>query len=141
MEKIVFANYGAGKQGKSSSVKEVYNLLNSKYKAKLLIGGADVKATVQINGVLVGIESQGDPYSRMFQSMDDFVKMGCEIIVCACRSSGSTRRKVESLANMGYQVVWTRNDRTDISTLHPYLNMAFARRIEDLINDRIAGVF
>lgn len=93
MKKIVFANCGAGKQGKSSSVKEVYHLLNSKYKAKMLIDGADVKATFLINGVLVGLESQGDPYSRMFQSLDDFVSMGCDIIVCACRSSGCSERQ------------------------------------------------
>lgn len=141
MKKIVFANSGAGNLGKSSSVKEVYNLLKSKYTAKLLIGGADVKATIQVNGVLVGLESQGDPYSRMFQSLDDFVNIGCEIIVCTCRSSGSTRIKVESLANMGYQVVWTRNDRTDDSTLYSYLNKTYASRIEKLINDRIAGIY
>lgn len=141
MKKIVFANCGAGNQGKSSSVKEVYNSLNSKYKAKLLIGGVDVKATIQINGFLVGIESQGDPNSRMFQSLKDFVNMGCDIIVCACRSSGSTRKKVESLANLGYQIVWTQNDRTKDSTLYSHLNNVYAHRIELLILDRIAGKF
>ena len=141
MKKIVFANCGAGNQGKSSSVKEVYNLLNSKYKAKLLIGGVDVKATIQINGFLVGIESQGDPNSRMFQSLKDFVNMGCDIIVCACRSSGSTRKKVESLANLGYQIVWTQNDRTIAPTLYSHLNNVYAHRIELLILDRIAGKF
>lgn len=141
MQKIVFANCGAGNQGKSSSVKEVYNLLNSKYKAKLLIGGVDVKATIQINGFLVGIESQGDPNSRMFQSLKDFVNMGCDIIVCACRSSGSTRKKVESLANLGYQIVWTQNDRTIAPTLYSHLNNVYAHRIELLILDRIAGKF
>lgn len=93
MKKIVFANCGAGNQGKSSSVKEVYHLLNSKYKAILMTGGADIKATIRINGVLVGVESQGDPYSRLFQSLDDFVSMGCDIIVCACRSSGCSERQ------------------------------------------------
>lgn len=141
MKKIVFANCGAGKQGKSSSVKEVYHLLNSKYKAKMLIDGADVKATFLINGVLVGLESQGDPYSRMFQSLDDFVSMGCDIIVCACRSSGGTRRKVQSLANLGYQIVWAQNDRTEDSTLYSHLNNMYARKIVDLILDRIAGKF
>lgn len=141
MKKIVFANCGAGNQGKSSSVKEVYNLLNSKYKARLLIDGADVKATIQINGLLVGIESQGDPNSRIFQSLKDFVNRGCDIIVCACRSSGSTRKKVESLANLGYQIVWTHNDRTIDPTLYSHLNNVYAHRIELLILDRIAGKF
>ena len=59
MKKIVFANCGAGNQGKSSSVKEVYHLLNSKYKAILMTGGADIKATIRINGGSCGSRESG----------------------------------------------------------------------------------
>lgn len=36
-KKIVIANWGVGEQGKSSSVKNVFALLNEKYPSNLLI--------------------------------------------------------------------------------------------------------
>ena len=67
MNKLVIANRGAGGIGKSTSVKAVYYLLKSKgyqlisetWQYEEEIG--DIKAIFDINGVKVGIESQGDP--------------------------------------------------------------------------------
>ena len=43
----------------------------------------DVKAIMDINGHKVGIESQGDPNGRLKESLSDFVKAKCSIIICA----------------------------------------------------------
>lgn len=79
MNKLIIANTGIGNQGKSSSIKEVYNLLVSRYPDNVQIihpvESGDVKAIVDVKGVRIGIESQGDPNSRMFQSLQDFLKV------------------------------------------------------------------
>lgn len=139
MQKLVIANSGAGAQGKTSSVKEVFNLLSTKYPNTILIGGADIKATIQIGDVLIGLESQGDPYSRMFDSLDDFVNMGCDIIVCACRTWGATKEKVSSLQHQGYQIIWAQNDRTEESSLYRALHTLYAEHVVQMIEQRIAG--
>lgn len=41
-----------------------------------------VMATIQIGDVLVSLESQGDPGSRIFKSLKMFVELGCDVIVC-----------------------------------------------------------
>lgn len=139
MQKLVIANWGVGEKGKSSSVKNVFALLSEKFPSIVLINNGDIKAMVQIGEVLVGIESQGDPKSRQGESLRNFQKMGCDIIVCASRSYGETCENIKDLKNHGYQVVWTQNDRTDDETMHDYLNRRYAERVVEMIEDRIEG--
>jgi hypothetical protein len=49
-----------------------------------------------VKGKKIGIESQGDPNSRLEQSLKDFVNAGCDIIFCACRTSGMTVQWINS---------------------------------------------
>ena len=139
MQKLVIANWGVGEQGKSSSVKAVFVLLSKKYPYNVLINSGDVKATFQIGDVLVGIESQGDPNSRQGESLREFLKMGCSIIVCASRCYGETCEKIKELKKHGFQVVWTQNDRSDDEKLHNFLNRKYAERVVEMIENRIEG--
>ncbi|MFV1951811.1 MAG: hypothetical protein ACC630_07665, partial [Nitrospinota bacterium] len=66
---------------------------------------ADVRAVVTINGVKIGIESQGDPNSRLFKSLKLFAKLQCHVIVCATRTRGATVKAVESQKS-DYEVIW-----------------------------------
>ena len=129
MNKVVIANWGGEKQGKSASVKNVFYLLKDKYAYEVFNDRGDIKAIVEIKGVKVGIESQGDPGSRLFRSIDDFLAAGCNIIVCACRSRGKTAEKVASLKDNGYEVIWTQNDRTNAAELHSFLNQLYAEKV------------
>ncbi len=142
MKNLVIANSGKENQGKSSSIKEVFNQLSVAYSSNILINDGDIKATIDINGVLIGIESQGDPYSRMQQSMDDFVSMGCQIIVVACRTKWGTYNKIIDLnTSHGYDIIWASNDKTVISQNHmDILNDRYAKRVIQLIMDRINGI-
>ena len=142
MRNLVIANSGKEKQGKSTSIREVFNQLSVLYPSTVIIDDGDIKATIMIGDVLVGIESQGDPYSRMQQSMDDFVAMGCNVIVAACRTKWGTYDKITELnTTHSYDIIWAANDKTDISSSHrDILNDRYAKRVILLIMDRIAGV-
>lgn len=141
MQKLVIANWGVGEQGKSSSVKAVFTLLSEKYPSTVLLNNGDIKATVQMGDVLVGIESQGDPNSRQGESLRDFLNMGCDIIVCASRSYGETCENIKELKKHGFQVVWTQNDRSDDESLHNYLNRKYAERVVKMIEEKIEKDF
>jgi hypothetical protein len=55
----------------------------------------------------MGIESQGDPNSRIFKSLPFFVNKECDIILCACRNRGETVWEVEKLhKDFDYDIVW-----------------------------------
>lgn len=142
MNNLVIANKGKAECGKSSSIKEAFNKLIAIYPYNILIEDGDIKAIITIGNVLVGIESQGDPNSRMMQSMNDFVSMGCQIIVAACRTSGETCNKIIELNQVnGYDIIWATNDKTAISQQHQdILNKKYAERVIDLIMERINGI-
>lgn len=96
----VIALKGRSNIGKTSTLKELIKLLTEKYNPSnedYLIDGADVRVIYTINGKKVGIETQGDPYSRLPKSLNLFKNENCQLIICACRSSGATVEAVKSL--------------------------------------------
>lgn len=146
MEKLIIANTGSGEKGKSTSIKEVFKLLESRYPKEVNIihpaSSGDVMATVKVHGILVGIESQGDPKSRIFSSLDYFHKVGCQIIVVACRLYGETTGAIDKMHNHGYQIIWTANDKNwDEDLIVSYLNARYSEHVVQLIEDRINGRF
>ena len=100
----IYALQGIGNSGKTQTINQVYLELQNKYptsQATLFTpNNIDIKAIVDIplNGrmVKVGIESQGDPNSRLNASLKDFVSSNCDVIICACRTSGMTVNWINS---------------------------------------------
>ena len=91
----IYALQGRGNCGKSDTINKVYSELTLKYPSatvqQLSSGTRDIKAILtNIKGQKVGIESQGDPGSRLQQSLQDFANANCTIIICATRTSGMT---------------------------------------------------
>ena len=106
--KKVIALWGCSNVGKSSTIKQVCELLLARYpKAEKEYGifRVDIRVVLTINGVKVGIESQGDPSSRLPESLSLFVKLGCKVIVCATRTKGQTVDAVNKL-KPNYETVW-----------------------------------
>lgn len=137
MNKLVIANKGIRSQGKSSSIKKVFDKLQSKYSNGVITykKGKEIKAILIINNIKIGIESEGDPFSRIFESIDEFVKENCDIIVVACRTRGETYDKVKSLENEGYEIKWLSNERSTDKSKHDELNDQYAEKIFNMIED------
>ncbi len=90
----IFALKGRGNSGKTETVKTIFHNLQAKYPTAtvnvLISNTVDINVIMDINGTKVGIESQGDPNSRLQQSLSNFVNAKCDIIICATRTSGMT---------------------------------------------------
>ena len=92
--KTVLVNSDAANMGKTSTIKGIYERLEEKYhleQLKPIIDGGEISARFKIDGIIFGLESQGDPNSRIFKSLEEFVKCECDIIIVACRTRGATR--------------------------------------------------
>lgn len=116
IKKTIIVNYGDEKIGKSTSIRGVYNELQKKYEMKDLrevIRGkqpdSDISALFEIDGVKFGLESQGEPDSRIFDSLKEFLEEECDIIIVSCRTDGEVMKKIKSLENEGYRIIWTQN--------------------------------
>lgn len=101
MKKQVLALYGTANAGKSTTLRKLFELLKQGYPAAHMDiinpVGVDFTVIIEIDGVLMGIESQGDPGSRISVSIELFKKRGCVIIVCTTRTRGGTVAIVDAL--------------------------------------------
>ncbi len=67
----------------------------------------EIRAMLTIGGIRIGIESQGDPWkkqARLEPSLALFVRLECEVIVCATRTWGGTLDVVRRLEDEAYTV-------------------------------------
>lgn len=144
MKKTVIANYGAGDRGKSSSLVLVYQKIVQKYPNIKIIDKdtrwGEIKAIFEINGLKIAIESQGDPDSRIHASLEEFLNINCDVIICACRTKGETTNAVgEMEGKFGYRLIWAQNIYCESISNH--VNNIYAESIvtlfDDIINSRI----
>ena len=109
-EKQIFVLRGPGSCGKSSTLAEVFNILNEKYpigrrkiilperdrdttdgkieiKFKIDYYTRDIRVTIEIGGNSIGIESCGDPSGihRLRVGLEYFKTVNCNIIFCSAR--------------------------------------------------------
>ena len=99
----IYALQGRGNSGKSDTINKVFTELVRKCPSasvqQLFSGTRDITAILSnVKGHKVGIESQGDPGTRLQKSLQDFANAKCTIIICATRTSGMTVRWVNSMS-------------------------------------------
>ena len=110
MINTIFALKGAKKLGKTPTIKFLYDLFIKRYPNAVemeehKIDGYDIRHVLIVNGVKIGIESQGDPKYRLFISIPLFVRIKCNIIICATRTRGSTVSLITE-QSQSYDIKW-----------------------------------
>jgi hypothetical protein len=143
--KTILAVWNSGGKGKTESLRQFANLLLSTYPSYTPIFpipanipvSNDFRLVVEINGVTVAIESQGDPKTNLKNRLIDLIKIyNCDIIVCACRTRGETVAAVENIHNKyGFQKIWTSTYQIDDRTQHALVNQLKGKHILDLIQN------
>lgn len=142
MNKTIIANWGHSKQGKSQTIKLVAELILNKYPNATVTpteyqGKKDIKIIITIGTVKIGIESTGDPNSRLFQSLDEFTNANCDVIICATRTSGETEKAVLALQNT-YKILWVTNLRSEQFN-STRLNEISANYIVNIFDEILSG--
>lgn len=129
-EKIILIISGSENKGKSESVKNIYNHFNNlpgkniinDFKADNEEKGWEIKSIIEINGVRIGFESEGDPGSRLtLELLKDFFNHDCDLIICAARN-GLTKPECRPLITI----------LDEIRTNHPDYRIISTSNYEDL---------
>jgi GTPase SAR1 family protein len=97
-----FALQGPGNCGKTTTLLKLYEELKAEYPSATIKhlhhSTTDISVILSgINGNVVGIESRGEPGSRLINSLNAFVAAKCDIVFCACRTKGMTVQWVKTL--------------------------------------------
>jgi hypothetical protein len=144
MKKTIFANWGHADQGKSDTVKRIAQIILATYPTATTSHTtinylSDIRVIITIGKVTIGIESQGDPNSELFESLKMFSSANCDIIICSTRTSGRTVDAVNALhSSHGYDIVWVTNHRSNEKS-QSTLNVISAKHIFTLVQQVMAG--
>ena len=160
MKKTIVANWGSSEQGKSATIKELSKLIVNAYSHCLiedLITARyvtlyeldftnDIQIIIEIGSLKIGIESQGDPNSRIFESLKIFTGQNpdrerqCDIIICSTRTSKKTVKAVSALSSVPfeYEIIWVTNYRSYEKDKNR-LNYQTARHQLGLVKEIIHG--
>ena len=94
----------------------------------------DFRLIIEINGITIGLESQGDPNTDLRGRLEELVEFHCDIIFCTTRTRGETVRAVDNIANdFGYNTIWTSTYQT--ANNHQQMNNLKARHLINLIQE------
>ncbi len=144
MKKTIFANWGHAQQGKSDTIKRIVQEILATYPTattspSTINFSGDIQVVITIGQISIGIESQGDPNSRLFESLKMFSSANCDIIICSTRTSGRTVGAVSALHySHGYDIVWVTNHRSNEKN-QTILNDISAKHFFTLVQQVMAG--
>ena len=144
--KSIIRLYGGEKRGKTESISIALRILLERFPEHAIIidngeKSGDVKALLFINGAKVGIESQGDPNSRQMRSIDEFVSMGCDVILTASRTWGMTKRSVEAQREHQYMTYIFKKNKEDNEEKYYGDNETMGRRLAEFVEGLTKGAF
>ena len=139
--KTIIAIKNSGENGKTETLRELANLLVHVYpdfKPNFpipfnIFKKNDFRIVIEINGKIIGIESQGDPKTNLQARLETLVvEYRCDLIICTCRSKGETVHSINTVANNhNYQTIW--NSTYQSITNHKELNKLKAKHLLDFI--------
>jgi hypothetical protein len=144
MRKAVIANWGSANQGKSDTIKRLTQMIllhypNATTQPQNINYTGDIKVIITIGRIHIGIESQGDPGSRIFESLDEFAAQHCDAIICSTRTSGATVGAVNTLHHVhGYDIIWVTNHRSNEKNQNT-LNTFSAEQHFELLQNLMSG--
>lgn len=137
--RYIFALKSSGNSGKTTSIKLLPGLLQEKYPrcvvVKTYFGDAyrDIKLIIEIGQIKIGIESQGDPNSRLCKTLAEFVAQKCDIIICATRMWGQTVDCVNSHLKL-YEIEFIDKDKESNESKQDESNRSYAMVLLDCIS-------
>lgn len=140
MNKTIIAVKGIGEQGKSTTIKLLTDLIKTTYPHTETVyeDNGDIKVILEVKGLKIGIESQGDPNSRQAKSINDFITENCQIIICSSRTSGHTVWNILDTVKHDYRIIWTTNyNSKEVS--HVNLNKLSAKHLLELFDNLLTG--
>lgn len=134
--KKIFALRGKSNTGKRQTLRTVVEMLNAKQPNATVEHNpetqVDPRVVMTVNHLQIGIESHGNKTGGLLkETLDSFVKVGCDIIICATRTRGTTIEAVDALS--GYEVEWLQQREQSQPTEQILRNIVMARQIVERV--------
>jgi len=122
--KFIIALWHGANRGKTESLRSLAKLLLSKYSPEIIHFNQDVPVpdkndfiiVLKINDTVIGITSQGDPKTNLWDRLKELLeKYGCHLVFCSTRTRGETVGAVNHMAGENdCHILWTSTYQTTI---------------------------
>lgn len=139
--KTILAIWNSGQKGKSETVRSLANLLINNYPKNRIVfsdptninSNTDFRLIIEINGKVIGLESQGDPNTGLQKRLEDLAeKHKCDLIFCTARTRGETIHAINNVAKSNhYDIIWTSTYQSGGN--HGIMNNIKAEHLLDLV--------
>jgi len=135
--KNLFALRGTTHKGKSQTIRTVVELLTQNHPDATIEHNhttkAEIRIVLTINGLKIGIDSQSGRLAS--GSLALFVNDGCDMIVCATRTSGAAVNAVDALH--GFDIHWFEQPEKSKPYEQILRSLMMARQIVAQVETRI----
>lgn len=154
-KKTILAVWHSAGRGKTATLRELARLLLQEYQITTPIFSSvpiplpdrgDFRLVIRIGGLIVVVESQGDPNTgldtRLLQLVNGLPATpsrdsipAADVILCSTRTGGATVRAVQAVEALGFEAIWTSTYQVAQEALHPMVNQLKAKHLLDLLRD------
>lgn len=140
----IIAIWHTADMGKTETIRAFANLLINNFQDDLVSirpdpafvpPSGDFILVVRINGVVIGITSEGDPGTGLENRLINLAdNRECDIILCATRTRGETVTAVDQVASTrNYRTIWTSTYQIEGEDDQQLVNNLKAEHLLDLI--------
>jgi hypothetical protein len=142
-QRTIIAVWHTADMGKTETLRAFANLLLNTFPLiesirpvpAFVPPSGDFILVVRINGVVIGITSQGDPGTDLENRLINLAdNRECDIILCSTRTRGETVTAVDRVArSRNYRTIWTSTYQIEGRDNQPIVNNLKAAHLLDLI--------
>jgi hypothetical protein len=125
----LFALYGKGDSGKSSTILDVINQLtvNGAQVISAIKHGTDADSDqtliMNVNNCTVGITSRGDDATILQNDLNSFIANNCKVILCPSRTVGQTVDFLTKFSDdSGIGLIWVQKTTSQNDEIHDAIN-------------------
>lgn len=143
--RTVIAIWNSADKGKTETLRELAKLficnfpnINPIHPIPFFVPNeGDFRCIFEINGKIIGIESQGDPKTNLENRLIEIVDLyNCTTIFCTSRTRGETVRAVDNLFyTKKFRTIWTSTYQIEGKDNQTLANKSKAKHLLDLIEN------
>lgn len=131
----IIALRGRGNSGKTTTIRLLPNILLAhgyiRVPGMYQNHGGDFLDVFENGKQRVGVTSSGDTYDLVSDRLTDLVNAGCDVCICACRTSGATHTAIFEFT--GYASHFENKTYATTPAQEPIVNAADADNLYSLI--------
>lgn len=140
-QKTIVAVWNSANKGKTETLRRLAMLFKEKFPLAVfslvdipVVG--DFRLIITLKDIKIAIESQGDPNTELHERLMELDELGCNLIICTCRTKGETVKAITDMEKeCNFETIWTSTYQSTQKVDRVKLNNLKAKHIFELLQE------